>query len=223
MLSPKDSINEKTDVVPNIGEALHARLAIIWIVGPVCLCTLTYRVNTLRPRKNGRHFADDTFKRIVLNEYVRFSIKISLKCLPKGPISNIPALVQIIISHYLNQWWVTYRRIYASLGLNELKQRPYVCKNPDGCRKSPWNFNLHIFHNAALRLSSVQNFMWFLGRDSIHDLILSYFRSDVGENCCRKMTISFHSKSVSPLNDRFTELNFSVQSLEHMSRTYLRL
>ena len=24
-------------------------------------------------------------------------------------------------SHYLNQWWLVYRRIYASLGLNELR------------------------------------------------------------------------------------------------------
>ena len=24
-------------------------------------------------------------------------------------------------SHYLNQWWLVYRRIYASVGLNELK------------------------------------------------------------------------------------------------------
>ena len=49
--------------------------------------------NTLRPRQNGRHFADDTFKRIFLNEDVRISIKISLKFVPKGPINNIPALV----------------------------------------------------------------------------------------------------------------------------------
>ena len=26
-----------------------------------------------------------------------------------------------IQSHYLNQWWLVYRRIYASLGLNELR------------------------------------------------------------------------------------------------------
>ena len=26
-------------------------------------------------------------------------------------------------SHYLNQWWLDYRRIYASLGLNELTYR----------------------------------------------------------------------------------------------------
>ena len=52
--------------------------------------------NTLRPRQNGRRFADDTFKRIFLNENVRISIKISLKCVPNGPINNIPALVQIM-------------------------------------------------------------------------------------------------------------------------------
>ena len=52
--------------------------------------------NTLRPRQNGRRFADDTFKRIFLNENVRISIKISLKFVPKGPINNNPALVQIM-------------------------------------------------------------------------------------------------------------------------------
>ena len=52
--------------------------------------------NTLRPRQNGRHFADDTFKRIFLNENVKILIKISLKFVPKSPINNIPALVQIM-------------------------------------------------------------------------------------------------------------------------------
>ena len=57
---------------------------------------LCYVVNTLRPRQNGRHFADDTFKRIFLNENVGISIKISLKFIAKGSINNIPALVQIM-------------------------------------------------------------------------------------------------------------------------------
>ena len=52
--------------------------------------------NTLRPRQNGRRFADDTFERIFLNEKVRILIKISLKLVPKGPINNNPALVQIM-------------------------------------------------------------------------------------------------------------------------------
>ena len=53
-------------------------------------------LSTLRPRQNGRHFADDTFNRIFVKENVRFSIKFSLKFVPKGPINNIPALVQIM-------------------------------------------------------------------------------------------------------------------------------
>ena len=53
-------------------------------------------VNPLRPRQNGRHFADATLNRIFLNENVSISIKISLKFTPKGPINNIPALVQIM-------------------------------------------------------------------------------------------------------------------------------
>ena len=53
--------------------------------------------NTLRPGQNGRHFADDIFKCIFSNENVWISIKISLKFVPKGPINNIPALVQIMV------------------------------------------------------------------------------------------------------------------------------
>ena len=53
-------------------------------------------VNTLRPRQNGRHFTDDTFNRIFVNENARISIKISLKFVPKGLNNNISALVQIM-------------------------------------------------------------------------------------------------------------------------------
>ena len=56
-------------------------------------------INTLRPRWNEQHFADDIFKRIFFNENVWISIKISLGFVPKGPINNIPALVQIIAWH----------------------------------------------------------------------------------------------------------------------------
>ena len=52
--------------------------------------------NTLRPRQNGHHFADDIFKCIFLNENVWIPINISLKFVPKGQINNIPALVQIM-------------------------------------------------------------------------------------------------------------------------------
>ena len=66
----------------------------------ICICVhvmntktmvalLDYVINTFRPRQNGRRF-----KHIFLNENVRISIQISLTFVPKGPINNIPALVQ---------------------------------------------------------------------------------------------------------------------------------
>ena len=106
------------------------------------------KINTLRPRQNGRRFADDTFKCFFLNENVGNLIEISLKFVPKSPINNIPALVQIMAwrrsgdkpSHYPNQWWLVYWRIYASLGLNELKDPPTWLKaitTLDSVRKRP--------------------------------------------------------------------------------------
>ena len=55
-------------------------------------------INTLRPRQNGNHFADDTFKRIYFNENVWIFIQIPLKFVPKGPINNISALFKIMAS-----------------------------------------------------------------------------------------------------------------------------
>ena len=57
----------------------------------VCITRLRW-LNTLRPRQNGRHFADDILKCIFLNGNVWIPIEISLKFVPKGPIDNIPAL-----------------------------------------------------------------------------------------------------------------------------------
>ena len=67
---------------------------------PICVMPYGVRrpqwVNTLRPRQTGRHFPEDFFKFIFLNENVWISITISLKVIPRDPISNIPALVQIM-------------------------------------------------------------------------------------------------------------------------------
>ena len=51
---------------------------------------------TLRLTQNGHHFADNIFKCIFLNENPWISFKISSKFVPKGPINNIPWLVQIM-------------------------------------------------------------------------------------------------------------------------------
>ena len=54
-------------------------------------------INTLRPRKYERHFADDIFKCILLNKNVWIAIRNSLKFVPKGPVNNSPVLGQIMV------------------------------------------------------------------------------------------------------------------------------
>ena len=85
------------------------------------------RYNTLRPRRNGQHFADDIFKRGFFDENAWISINISPKFVPKGPINNIPALFQIMAWHrpgdkpLSEQMMVSLpTHIYASLGHNKL-------------------------------------------------------------------------------------------------------
>ena len=66
------------------------------ITSPRVDCSSYIIVNTLRPRKNGRHVPDDIFRCIFLNENIWISLKIPLKFVPRGPINNIPALVQMM-------------------------------------------------------------------------------------------------------------------------------
>ena len=70
---------------------------VVWHRAPIAIAVVeSRRVNKLRPRQNGHHFADDIFKWIFLNENARIPIKMSLKFVPRGPINKIPALVQIM-------------------------------------------------------------------------------------------------------------------------------
>ena len=61
--------------------------------------TSSDKFNTLKLRQDGRHFPDDIFKCIFLNENARIWLKKSLKFVPKVLINSIPALVQIMAWH----------------------------------------------------------------------------------------------------------------------------
>ena len=66
-------------------------------LGPCLLTWINWHpIITLRPRQNGRHFADDMFKCIFLNKNLWIPIEISLKFVPKGSINNNPVLFQIM-------------------------------------------------------------------------------------------------------------------------------
>ena len=82
-------------------------------------------LNTLRPKSSGRYFPADIFKCIFLNENMWISIKISQKFVPEVHLTISQHWFRWWLgagkatSHYMNQWWVVYWRIYASLGPNE--------------------------------------------------------------------------------------------------------
>ena len=125
-------------------------------------------INSLRPRRNGRFNADDIFKCIFLNENVWFPTKMSVKFVPKGPINNILALVQIIAwrrpgDKPLSEPMRVYWGIYVSPGLNELKWNNngitilhYVLINSEFCNWVPslclWSFFCRYWYSHPFPL-----------------------------------------------------------------------
>ena len=127
-------------------------------------------VNTLRPRQNGRHFADDNFKCILLNENVWIMVKNSLKFVPKVTINNIPALVQIMawrrpgdkpLSEPMLVSLPTHICVTRSQWVKAWMGDPvhlfymdviiYPCPNPDSCLS-----NLHQWKRSLMTALSAQ-------------------------------------------------------------------
>ena len=88
---PLNAFNWGLDKMANILEIIFSN-TFSWPGGEINNNSASM-LNTLRPRQNGRHFPDDIFKWIFLNENVRILIKISQKFVPRGLINNTPALV----------------------------------------------------------------------------------------------------------------------------------
>ena len=87
-----------------------------WLLWPFLLTASVtgFNFNTWGTRQNGRHFADDNFKCIFLDKNVWILIKSSMKFVPKGPINNIPALVQIMAWRRPG-WYVLLTHICVTL------------------------------------------------------------------------------------------------------------
>ena len=96
----KISILEMSSNITNVRLHSHLPGPRSWYKYPMVITDLLHyytvrfhydMVNTLRLRQNGRHFQMD-----FLNENVWITINISLKFVPRGPINNIPTLVQVM-------------------------------------------------------------------------------------------------------------------------------
>ena len=112
------AVESKTDISPS------------WL-GP---CH-NHRFNTLGAETKWQPFLNDIFKCIFLNwnfdwnlfprvQLTKFEFRHWFRWwLGAGQAS----------SHYLNQWWLVYRRIYSSLGLNELSNFIFIWKDYVPC------------------------------------------------------------------------------------------
>ena len=107
-------------------------------------------LNTLRPRQNGRHFADDILKCILMSENLWISLKNSLKFIPKVRINSIPALVQIMAwrrsgDKPLSEPMVTSSLTHICVSRPQWVKAIVSCHLSllslmvNGCSKGPWN------------------------------------------------------------------------------------
>ena len=81
-------------------------------------------INSSPPGQNGRYFVDNILRCIFVNEKFCILIKISLKFVPKCPIDNNPALVEVMAWRQATIWTNTDPfnwRIYVALGGDELR------------------------------------------------------------------------------------------------------
>ena len=126
---------------------------------------------TLRPRQDGRHFTNEDFKCIFLNENVWISIDISLKLIHKGPIDNIPVLVQIMawcqpgtkpISEPM-MVWLAYAYMRHSASMIEIREAWGHLRQWIIVKRDYWilrNNNLLWNFNQTKTISFKENRVW---------------------------------------------------------------
>ena len=146
-------------------------------------------VNTLRPRQNGRLFADDIFKRIFLNENVWIPIKISLKFVPKGLINYIPALFQIMawrrpgdkpLSETMMVWLLTHMCVTRPQWVNVFQENAH---ENSVCKMTNWCWPEHV--NVILGLNSTVTSPWMRWRlksPALRVLTQPFIQAQIKEN-----------------------------------------
>ena len=125
---------------------------------PTCI-TRGHSINTLRPRQNGRHFPDDIFKCIFLNENVWILLQISLKFVPKGPINNIPALVQIMAWRRPGDKPLSEPRMESLLTHICVTRPQWVKQNCFICITILWHIIPCCVNNEPMIFAIIQNYV----------------------------------------------------------------
>ena len=160
------------------------------------------------PRQNGRRFSDDIFKCIFMNENIWIWINISLNLLLRVKSTIFKHWFRYWLgddqapSHYLNQWWLYYRCIYATLGLNELRVassalrqwwRRHLILSTNNFLLTSYSmpFTLHIAKPLAITPFSKSPFVHDL--HGIYCTVVVYYPSANVICCANELKILFYS------------------------------
>ena len=87
---------------------------------------ISHLINTLRPRQMDAISQTTFSKAFSWIKMFEFRLKFHWSLFPRVQLTIFQQWFRLWLgavqatSHYLNQWWLVYRRIYASLGLIEL-------------------------------------------------------------------------------------------------------
>ena len=135
-----------------------------------CLLVSLLSLNASPPGQNGRHFADEIFRCISVNETFCILIRISLTFVAKGLIDNMSALVRFMVySHAISQslkLYVKYNLLLDSLITDTTELI---------CTLSPM---LRIFSAQLQRVSiSSCNHLKYIMRAKNMNIIM-YFKTD---------------------------------------------
>ena len=138
-------------------------------------------VNSLRPRQDGRHFADDSFTCIFFNENCCILIKFSLKYVRKGPIDNNPALVQIMAWRRSGDRPLS-EPMMVSLPTHICVTRPQWVNADVSDHDTTWCNMIHVLHKALTH--------W--GRDKMDAISQTTFSSAFSWMKMFELQLKFH-------------------------------
>ena len=95
-------------------------------------------LNTLRPRQNGHWFQDDKFKCVPWMKIQNCGLRSHRSLCPRDHLTIFQLWFRWLLgagwatSRYLNQWWLVYWRLFASLGHNDLMLNHFIPTTQNG-------------------------------------------------------------------------------------------
>ena len=133
--------------------------------------------------KNGHHFAEEISKWIFFNGNYCILIIISMKCIPKGPINTMKALVQMMVRCQTSNhgwWWLGDPRSQSistseTEGLNSVDGKSPHSAHGCTCMKSYWPpakrwLEMEASSHGQLSMSVISILIWQMYNSNVTTL-----------------------------------------------------